>query len=127
MIFVIPSKIDFKKYELVDYLNAAEKLLRALEENMLVGGIIEKWNIIIDFGSKKLSLDKINIEEAIDTMANAYPFRLKKLFFVNANSLNPSQTILALNPINVSAQSLSEHFPASELQKYYGGSLSNLV
>lgn len=48
VIFVRPQRFDGKKHEESNYCNAIAGLLAPLERHMLVGGVIEKWNLLID-------------------------------------------------------------------------------
>lgn len=48
VIVVRPSRFDGRKYEEGGYCNAVAGLLEPLERWMLVGGVIEKWNVIVD-------------------------------------------------------------------------------
>lgn len=45
--------IDLSKYSPEDYFSAAANLLEPIESYMLVPGVIEKWNLLIDFDNKK--------------------------------------------------------------------------
>ena len=56
IIIVRPGLIDLGRYSPEDYLSAISNLLSPIETFMLVGGIIEKWNVIVDFESKKCPL-----------------------------------------------------------------------
>ena len=49
IIIVKPALIDLAKYSPDDYYSAISNLLELIENNMLVLGVIEKWNVIIDF------------------------------------------------------------------------------
>ena len=51
---------------------------------MLVGGVIEKWNVLVDFENKKSVLNcEIVVMRGIGKIMHAYPFRLKRLLFIN--------------------------------------------
>lgn len=58
-------------------------LLVPLEKHMLVGGVIEKWNVLVDFESKKVPLNVEAITKFITKVLHAYPLRLKRVLFVN--------------------------------------------
>jgi hypothetical protein len=49
VVIVRPNRFDPKKYDEGNYLNAVANLLAPLERFMLVGGVIEKWNVLVDF------------------------------------------------------------------------------
>jgi hypothetical protein len=49
VIFVRANQIDLKKFTPDDYINATAALMEPLEQYMLVPGVVEKWNIVIDF------------------------------------------------------------------------------
>ena len=48
IVVVRPNRFDLKKYEPNNYLNAVANLFDPLERYMILGGVIEKWNVIVD-------------------------------------------------------------------------------
>jgi len=50
---------------------------------MLVGGIIEKWNVIVDLGRKQINFNQELVFKFVNRITCAYPFRLKRLIFIN--------------------------------------------
>ena len=48
-IIVKPALINLERYSPDDYFSAAANLLEPLEKHMMIGGVIEKWNLILDF------------------------------------------------------------------------------
>jgi hypothetical protein len=88
VIYVYPSQIDTSKYSLLDYCNALFMLLSPIEQFMLVPGIIESYNVIIDMENKPFHLPMMSIRETIQKVIYAYPFRLKRMFFLNTTSSN---------------------------------------
>lgn len=53
VIIVRAAQIDLHRYSTEDYFSALANLLRPIETYMLVPGIIEKWNVLVDFEYKK--------------------------------------------------------------------------
>ncbi len=55
---------------------------------MLIPGINETFNIVIDMGAKGFPLPLSSAKEMIEKVVFAYPYRLKRLFFVHTNQGN---------------------------------------
>lgn len=55
---------------------------------MLVGGVIEKWNVLVDFEEKKCTPNLEMLIRCINRVLNAYPYRLKRLLIVNCHNAN---------------------------------------
>jgi cupin superfamily acireductone dioxygenase involved in methionine salvage len=54
---------------------------------MLIGGIIEKWNVIIDLENKKIPFTNYELlSHCLTKIASAYPYRLKRLLMINSSS-----------------------------------------
>jgi hypothetical protein len=61
-------------------------LLEPIEEMMLVPGVIEKWNILVDlraFNDKTYQANESVIINNLLKVSNAYPFRAKKVFLIH--------------------------------------------
>ena len=60
---------------------------------MLVGGFIERWNVMLDFDNKKVGLNFQNLAPYLQKLIYAYPYRLKKLFLFRLHPKN--QTVVS--------------------------------
>jgi len=53
---------------------------------MLIGGVIEKWNLIIDFQNKKLNFHNFELlNQCMIKIGAAYPYRLKRMLMINSS------------------------------------------
>jgi hypothetical protein len=50
---------------------------------MLVGGVIEKWNVLVDFEGRRCLINSEAVMRSIGKIMHAYPLRLKRLLFLN--------------------------------------------
>ena len=73
---------------------------------MLVGGVIEKWNLIVDFEDKKIPFANYELlTQSMTKISAAYPYRLKRLLMVNSST---KQDTIKTSLINFLEQTESE-------------------
>lgn len=134
---VRPNQFDLKTYQPDDYLNATANLLAPLEKHMLLPGVVEKWNLLLDFEGKKCTLNIELVLKSLNRLANAYPYRLKRLWVVNSQRQNEAylqQLSGLLRSLESEAEvevvrdceALTRHVGTDERERRYGGSLPNL-
>lgn len=60
-------------------------LLEPIEQHMLIPGINETFNIVIDMENRNFPLTLSTAKEMVQKVVYAYPYRLKRLFFIHTN------------------------------------------
>lgn len=93
VIILRPYRVDLKKYTYDHYLNALHALLQPLEEYMLYPGVIEKWNLLIDFENRAFK-NSTQAKTEVKCISYAYPYRLKRVFLLNAKKSQESVTTI---------------------------------
>lgn len=103
---------------------------------MLVGGVIEKWNILVDFEGKKCTPNIEMLIKCIGRVLNAYPYRLKRLLMVNCHNANeafvsqiasllrgydPEIIIESIKNFEI----LTKYISTEERERKYGGTHNN--